>query len=138
MAIKPRPVGSTIKPFIYLKGFEKGLRPYTLVNDREYKFPIATGFPLYPKNYDGAYRGIVPLHEALSGSLNVPTVKTLEYVSLSDFYSFLEHTLGFKPLQTWDSYQYGIALGGLEMDPLTLAHLMTTFGNQGELTPLKL
>jgi hypothetical protein len=26
-----------------------GLRPYTLVEDREYKYPIATGFPLYPK-----------------------------------------------------------------------------------------
>ncbi|MDO8483143.1 MAG: transglycosylase domain-containing protein [bacterium] len=138
MAIEPRPIGSTIKPFIYLKGFEKGLRPYTLVDDREYKFSIATGFPLYPKNYDGAYRGIITIEEALSGSLNVPTVKTLQHLTLGEFYSFLEQTLRFKPLQSMDSYQYGIALGGLEMDPLTLAHYFTIFANAGELKPLKL
>ena len=138
MAIKPRPIGSTIKPFIYLKGFEKGLRPYTLVDDREYKFSIATGFPLYPKNYDGAYRGIITIEEALSNSLNVPTVRTLQYVTLSDFYAFLEQTLRFKPLQPMDSYQYGIALGGLETDLLTLAHYFTIFGNGGELKPLRL
>jgi membrane carboxypeptidase/penicillin-binding protein PbpC len=138
MALKPRPIGSTIKPFIYLKGFEKGLRPYTNVLDREYKFSVATGFPLYPKNYDGAYRGIITLHEALSNSLNVPTVKTLEFITLPEFYSFLEQKLGFKALQPMDSYQYGIALGGLEMTPLTLAHLMTVFPNKGELKPLVL
>lgn len=138
MATRPRPIGSTIKPFIYLKGFEKGLRPYTNVDDREYKFSIATGFSLYPKNYDGLYRGEITLHEALSNSLNVPTVKTLEYITLSEFYSFLEQKLQFKPLKPWDSYQYGIALGGLEMTPLTLAHLITIFPNEGILKPLTL
>lgn len=138
MTREPRPIGSTIKPFVYLEGFAKGLRPYTLVDDREYKFSIANGFPLYPKNYDGQYRGTVTLHEALSNSLNVPTVKTLEYITLPAFYSFLEQKLRFKPLQPVDSYQYGIALGGLEMTPLTLAHFMTVFGNHGELLPLRL
>ncbi len=138
MAVKPRPIGSTIKPFIYLRAFEKGLRPYTLVDDREYKFSIASGFPLYPKNYDGIYRGRITLHDALSNSLNVPTVKTLEYIGLENFYSFLEQDLQFKPLQPMESYQYGIALGGLEVDTLTLAHFMTLFGNGGELKPLKL
>lgn len=108
------------------------------MEDREYKFPIATGFPLYPKNYDGQYRGTVTLREALANSLNVPAVKVLEYVTLADFYDFLEHRLPFKPLQPLDSYQYGIALGGLEMDPLALAHLLTLFPNNGELKPLTL
>lgn len=138
MAIEPRPIGSTSKPFIYLEGFEKGLRPYTLVDDREYKFPTANGFPLYPKNYDGTYRGWITLHTALSNSLNVPTVKTLQYVGLSNFYDFLENKLNFKPLQDLDSYQYGIALGGLEMDALTLAHYLTLFPGNGVLKPLRL
>ena len=138
MAIKPRPIGSTAKPFIYLKAFEKGLRPYTLVEDREYKYPIATGYPLYPKNYDGLYHGTVTLHESLSNSYNVPTVKTLEYVELSDFYNFLEQGLAFAPLRDLDSYQFGIALGGLEMDALTLAHYFSIFPEQGLLKPLRL
>lgn len=138
MALEPRPIGSTIKPFIYLKGFEQGLRPYTTVEDREYKYPIATGFPLYPKNYDGQYRGVVTLHEALSNSLNVPTVKVLEYVGLEQFYQFMQRDLYFSPIQDWSQYQYGIALGGLEMDLLTLGHLFTIFPNQGELKPLRI
>ena len=57
MALEPRPIGSTVKPFIYAEGFTRGLRPYTDVLDREYKFPIATGFPLYPdyKSYSNSY-----------------------------------------------------------------------------------
>ncbi len=136
MAIEPRPIGSTVKPFIYLKGFMNGLRPYSRVDDREYKYPIATGFSLYPKNFDGKYRGEVTLHEALSNSLNVPTVKVLEYIGLGSFYTFLSETLHFKPIQPYDSYQYGIALGGLEMDLLTLTHYFTLFPRYGTLSPL--
>jgi membrane carboxypeptidase/penicillin-binding protein PbpC len=138
MALQPRPIGSTIKPFIYLKGFTDGLRPYTLVDDREYKYSIATGFPLYPKNYDGHYRGEVTLHESLSNSLNVPSVKVLEFIGLHNFYAFLSEKLKFRPIQSYDSYQYGIALGGLEMDLLTLTHYFTIFPNLGTIEPLRI
>ena len=136
MALQPRPIGSTVKPLLYLKGFETGLRPYTYVEDREYKYPIATGHPLYPKNFDGTYHGKITLHEALSNSLNVPSVKVLEHIGLQKFYNFMLHDLQFKPIQELDTYQYGIALGGLEMDLLTLCHYYTIFTNQGKLKPL--
>lgn len=138
MAIKPRSIGSTVKPFIYVKAFEKGARPYTLVEDREYKYDIGTGFALYPKNYDGQFRGTVTLHQALSNSLNVPAVKVLEYLGLKDFSSFLVNDLAFSPLQPLEDYQLGIALGGLEMDLLTLSHYVTMFPNGGVLRPMKL
>ena len=136
MALQPRPIGSTIKPLIYLKGFTDDLRPYTLVDDREYKYSIATGFPLYPKNYDGKYHGEVTLHEALSNSLNVPSVKVLEFIGLHNFYTFLNDKLSFKPIRDYDSYQYGIALGGLEMDLLTLTHYFTIFPRMGTIEPI--
>lgn len=138
MAIEPRSIGSTAKPFIYAKAFEKGARPYTLVDDREYKFPIGTGFSLYPKNFDGAYRGIVAMHQALSNSLNVPTVQTLEYVGVDSFDAFLDSTLTFFPRQDLSNYELGIALGGLEMDPLTLSYFYTIFPNEGILKPLQI
>jgi len=138
MAIQSRPIGSTAKPFIYAKAFEKGARPYTLVDDREYKYQIGTGFPLYPKNFDGAYRGIVTMHQALSNSLNVPTVQTLEFVGIDTFNTFLSDTLAFYPRQDLSHYELGIALGGLEMDPLTLSYYFTIFPNQGVLKPLQI
>ncbi|MFH0856790.1 MAG: penicillin-binding transpeptidase domain-containing protein, partial [bacterium] len=138
MAVRPRPIGSTIKPFIYLKGFEKNLRPYTIVEDKEYKYEIGTGFAFYPKNYDYEYRGPVSLHYALSNSLNVPSVKVLEYAGLKNFYSFLENDLKFRPIQDLNNYQLGIALGELEMDLLTLSYYFTIFPNEGILKPLQM
>lgn len=138
MAVRPRPIGSTIKPFIYLKGFEKGLRPYTVVEDKEYKYTIGTGFAFYPKNYDYQYRGPVTLHYSLSNSLNVPAVKVLEYVGIENFNNFLLNDLDFKPVQDLGNYQLGIALGELEMDLLTLSHYFTIFSNEGKLKPLNI
>ncbi len=138
MAIEPRPIGSTAKPFIYAKAFEKGARPYTLVDDREYKYEIGTGFPLYPKNFDGEYRGIVSMHQALSNSLNVPTVRTLDFVGVNNFNTFLSDTLAFTPRQDLSNYELGIALGGLEMDPLALAYYLTIFPDEGLLKPLQI
>ncbi len=138
MATKPRPIGSTVKPFIYLKGFEKNLRPYTIVEDKEYKYTIGSGFSFYPKNYDYQYRGEISLHYALTNSLNVPTVKVLEYVELDNFYNFMLNDLEFKPVQDLDNYQLGIALGELEMDLLTLSYYFSVFPNSGVLKPLKI
>ena len=138
MAEKPRAIGSTIKPFIYLKAFEKGLRPYTLVQDQEYKYTTGLGFPLYPKNYDYQYRGEVNLHYSLSNSLNVPAVKVLEYVGLDDFYKLLEQDLGFQPIQDLDTYQLGIALGALEMSLFDLSKYFTIFPNNGVLKNLQI
>lgn len=138
MLKKPRPIGSTFKPFIYAKAFEKGLRPYTLVDDREYKYIMASGFPLYPQNFDFKYRGEVSLHYALSNSLNVPAVKVLEYVGLQDFYSFLKQDLGFSPVQEIENYQLGISLGSLEMSLVELSRYFTIFGNNGILKELKI
>ncbi len=138
MALQPRPVGSTIKPFIYLKAFEKGLRPYTLVEDREYKYITALGFPLYPKNFDYKYRGVVTLHYALSNSLNVPAVKVLEYVGLENFYQFLTKDLNFKPVQDLNNYQLGIALGALEMNLYNLCKYFTIFANNGSLREIQI
>jgi membrane carboxypeptidase/penicillin-binding protein PbpC len=138
MLEKPRPIGSTIKPFIYLKAFEKGLRPYTIVEDREYKYLTALGFPFYPKNFDYKYRGKVTLHYALSNSLNVPAVKVLEFVGFQDFCNFLERDFNFKPIQKWEKYQLGIGLGGLEMSLMDLAKFYTIFPNNGVLRELKI
>lgn len=138
MLSKPRAIGSTIKPFIYLNAFKKNLRPYTLVEDREYKYITAMGFPLYPKNFDWKYHGEVTLHFALSNSLNVPAVKTLEYVGLENFYQFLGNDLEFKPIQPFETYQLGIALGSLEMNLLDLAKYFTLFPNKGVLKELKI
>jgi len=138
MAIQPRPVGSTIKPFIFGAAFEHGTRPYSLIDDREYKYEIGTGFPLYPKNFDGTYEGVVTLQSALANSLNTPSIKLLEFISLPTFYQLLSDDMAFTPINPLSSYSYGIALGGLEMDLLTLTHYFTSLAQDGTLSPLSI
>lgn len=138
MLEKPRSIGSTVKPFIYLKAFESGLRPYTLIDDREYRYTGYDNLPLYPQNYDWKFNGIVSLHYALSNSLNVPSLKVLEYIGLNNFFGFLQNSLGFKPEQNLSNYQLSAALGSLEISLFDLAHYFTIFPNKGELKELTL
>ncbi len=138
MAVEPRQIGSTMKPFIYLKGFENGMRPYTLIDDREYKYSGPDGYPIYPKNYDFKYHGLMTAHYALSNSINVAAVKTLEFVGIENFNNFLTKDLEFNPVQPIGEYQLGIALGDLEMDLLNLTHYFSIFPNKGKLNGLKI
>ena len=62
----------------------------------------------------------------------------MEYCGINNFYNFLTKDLEFKPTQDISNYQLGIALGGLEMDLVTLSYYFSIFSNNGRLTPLKL
>jgi membrane carboxypeptidase/penicillin-binding protein PbpC len=135
MTSMPRKIGSTAKPFIYVLGFAKGLRPYTLVDDREYRYETYYGFPFYPKNFDYNYRGIITLHYALSNSLNVPTVKILEYIGFDEFAKFVNQ-LGYKKSKELRNIQLGSALGIMEDSLYDLCRMYTIFPNHGLLKPL--
>ncbi len=138
MAQVPRQIGSTVKPFIYLLGFEKGMRPYTLIDDREYKYSTEDGYSIYPTNSDNKYRGLITAHYGLSNSINTLAVKALEFVGLDNFTNFLIKKLNYTPPQAIGQYQIGIALGSLEMSLLDLAHYSSIFPKQGMLNELEL
>jgi penicillin-binding protein 1B len=69
-----RPIGSLIKPAIYLAALER-YEQYnlaTVLNDEPIKLTSGQGKYWQPKNYDGKYRGQVPLMDGLVKSLNIP------------------------------------------------------------------
>ena len=107
---KPRSTGSILKPFLYAAMLDTGdLLPYTLVAD------VPTQFGSYqPENYDKSYDGAVHANEALSRSLNVPTVRMLQDFGLDRFYHYLKQ-LKLKDLR-YNANHYGLslALGGAE------------------------
>src|SRR5206468_12820194 len=80
VALAGRQPGSSIKPLLYLAGFERGLFPAVEVDDHQTAFSAPPGQPPYmPANYDDKYYGRVTLRDALGNSLNVPAVKVLKY-----------------------------------------------------------
>lgn len=133
-----RQIGSTIKPFIYLKAFEKGMRTYTLIDDREYKYPADGGYSIYPENYDRQYHGLMTAHYALSNSINVTAVKTLEFAGNQEFADFIQNKLEIPLQQDYQNYQMGVALGVMETDIVNLAQAFTIFSNNGVLRNLEL
>ena len=74
-----RQPGSTLKPFIYLAGLQKGLQPNTLIPDAPFSLPpIAKGGHWWsPRNYDGNSRGMVTMRRAVEMSLNLPTARLM-------------------------------------------------------------
>ena len=70
-----RQPGSAFKPFVYLAAFRAGYRPDTIVNDA----PLRLG-DWQPRNYDGRYRGPIPLREAVAISSNSVAVQLSERV----------------------------------------------------------
>ncbi|WP_343116404.1 penicillin-binding protein 1C [Ostreiculturibacter nitratireducens] len=74
MTAARRSPGSLLKPFVYGLAFDEGLaHPETLVEDR----PVAFG-TYAPQNFDRAFRGTLPVREALQLSLNIPVVSLTE------------------------------------------------------------
>lgn len=129
-----RSPGSTLKPFLYARAIDDGLRlPETLVND----LPVSwQGYT--PKNYDEDYRGLVRLEDALSQSLNVPFVELLADIGVEPFLGNLR-TMGVTHLHPAPGH-YGLSLaaGGVELTPLEVAGLFTTLARDGEYAPLRL
>ena len=72
-----RQPGSTIKPFVYALALERGMTPYSMVNDS----PITIG-KWSPKNSDGRYLGMIPLRRALYLSRNTVSVRLLQTVGI--------------------------------------------------------
>ena len=84
-----RQPGSAFKPFIYATAFEEGYDDKVTVSDEATNFGLWGNKEYTPSNYDGRFRGQVPLRTALSQSLNVPSIKVLYLIGLEDKVGFL-------------------------------------------------
>lgn len=115
-----RQPGSTIKPIlVYAPALEKGLvLPDTLILDEEINYG---GYS--PKNVGGKYYGYVSVEESICDSLNVPAVKTLDYVGIENAKQFAKKA-GIK----FDENDNGLALalGGFT-NGVTLKELTNSF-----------
>jgi len=134
-----RPIGSLIKPAIYLAALERfeqfnfatllADEPITLINGVEASDAQASkkGKQWQPKNYDGKYRHQVPLIDGLVNSLNIPTVNLGMTLGLENVADAI-HLLGFeKDIVMRPS----ILLGSINMSPLQINQMYLAFANQG-------
>jgi len=78
--------GSSFKPYTYLTAFgpEFGYSPSSMILDRTQNFAAAKATPYIPKNYNGRQYGLIPMRQALAGSLNISAVRTLSLVGVDN------------------------------------------------------
>jgi penicillin-binding protein 1C len=105
-----RSTGSILKPILYAgMQFSGDILPNTLVPDIPTRF---SGFS--PKNFDQTYSGAVTAANALSQSLNIPSVRMLQKYNPERFLTLLKET-GFTTFsKTADYYGLSLILGGGE------------------------
>ncbi|HZG87485.1 PBP1A family penicillin-binding protein [Paenibacillus sp.] len=123
-----RQPGSAFKPIaVYGPALEAGYTPNSFLYDG----PVDFG-GYRPANWDGGYRGVVTLAEAVRQSWNVPAVWLLDQIGVERGRAFAEK-LGIA-LPDGDR-NLSIALGGLSegVSPLQMAQAFSAFAANGEL-----
>jgi penicillin-binding protein 1C len=133
----PRQAGSTLKPFLYGRALESRLvTASTRIDDAP--LDIVTPLGSYrPENYDHAFRGPVPVREALASSLNVPAVRVLQQVRVDALMATLRQ-LGFRGLREPEFYGDSLALGSADVSLWELVGAYRALANGGSYGPLRL
>lgn len=133
--------GSSIKPIVYLAAFQPDEQgrywtPATVIWD------VYTDFSGYiPTNFDNQYHGPKTAREALANSLNVPAVKTMEFVGVTRFTQFAERVGLTFPLGNPVERQAGLttALGAVEVRLFDMVRAYAMMANGGrEVKPVSI
>ena len=129
-----RPIGSLIKPFIYLSALQQYSKYNlaTLLDDSKLSVSLPGGKLWEPNNFDKKFHGSIPLHVALSESYNIATTR----LGMDLGYSTVQETftkLGIeKKLSTYPS----IFVGSFEMTPLEAIQAYQTIASEGFYSPI--
>ena len=125
-----RSIGSLIKPAIYLAALERyeQFNFATIIEDKAVTIKNSSGDKWQPKNYDGKYRGQVPLIDGLVNSLNIPSVNLGMALGLENVVKSI-HLLGYeKEINPRPS----MLLGALNMSPFEINQTYLTLAKHGE------
>lgn len=129
-----RPIGSLIKPVIYLRALEDPSQYTlaTLIEDKKVSFDDADGKRWEPQNADKIFRGQVLLVDALAKSYNVPSVNLAAAIGFDEVVNSLNRLGANKQIRALPS----VALGAVELSPLQVNQVYQTISNNGIFKPL--
>ncbi|UOE56600.1 penicillin-binding protein 1A [Bacillus sp. CMF12] len=120
--------GSTMKPIVpYTAALESGWEITDELKDERMTF----GKDYEPNNYNGQFRGNVPMYEAVKDSLNVPAVWLLDEIGVE---KGVDAAKSFGIPEDAINHNLALALGGTNegVSPLTMAQAYAVFANGGE------
>jgi len=123
-----RPIGSLVKPAVYLAALETGrYNAATMLEDAPIELKLGDGSIWAPQNFTHEVYGRVPMARALAESMNLATVRLGLDVGLSRVADTLQR-LG---LETRPTLNPSLLLGSVEMTPLEVVQVYTSLANGG-------
>ncbi|TBU90953.1 penicillin-binding protein 1B [Pseudomonas dryadis] len=130
-----RPIGSLIKPAIYLTALERPSQ-YTLTSrvlDEPFSVKGQDGQVWQPQNYDRKAHGSIYLYQGLANSYNLSTAKLGLELGVPNVLKTLER-LGVS--RQWPAYP-SMLLGAGALSPMEVTDMYQTLANGGFNTPLR-
>ncbi|MGH8353902.1 MAG: penicillin-binding protein 1B, partial [Pseudomonas sp.] len=130
-----RPIGSLIKPAVYLTALERPSQ-YTLTSwleDEPFSVKGQDGQIWRPQNYDHQAHGSIYLYQGLANSYNLSTAKLGLELGVPNVLKTLER-LGVS--REWPAYP-SMLLGAGALSPMEVATMYQTLANGGFNTPLR-
>jgi penicillin-binding protein 1B len=121
-----RPIGSLVKPVVYLKALESGYHLASIIQDAPVSQTI-DGRTWSPNNYDRRVNGPVPLVRALGDSLNLATVRLGLTLGVPEVADRLEALSEHKVENRFPS----LLLGAEAMSPIEVTALYGTIASGG-------
>jgi len=130
-----RPIGSLIKPAIYLTALQSPEK-YSItthVDDSTIVVKSQNGVDWIPKNYDHREHGSVALHTALAKSYNLATVRIGMDVGVASVAKTIKDMGVNRSLDLYPS----LLLGAASLTPVEVTQMYQTFAGDGFSTPIK-
>ncbi|MDQ7089876.1 MAG: penicillin-binding protein 1B [Methylococcales bacterium] len=129
-----RPIGSLVKPAVFLTALMQTDR-FTMVTPvSDAAIHVKSGGQVWsPKNYDHKEHGLVPLHNALTYSYNLATVRVGMDVGLEAVESTLKKLGVSRKINLFPS----LLLGALQLTPFEVSQMYQTLAGDGFMTELK-
>lgn len=128
-ALALRQPGSSLKPFLYVNYFKTFWKtPSSMILDLPISYQTALWTSYEPKNYSLSYAWEISLAEALAQSINIPAVKILNELGITQMLHFFQK-VGITTLNQ-DADYYGLSLalwsGEVSLYELTQAYSIFT------------
>ena len=130
-----RPIGSLIKPVVYLAALSDPQRYHLLSRIQDSPIRIkGPGETIWaPQNYDGEYRGEVTLRDALIHSYNIPVIRTGMDIGMESVLAMLRRLGARRSLDPYPS----LFLGAAALSPLEVSQIYQSIADGGFATPLR-
>jgi len=127
MTAASRSPGSTLKPLVYGLAFDEGLaHPDTLIDDAPVRFGTYA-----PQNFDGVFRGMLTVRDALTLSLNIPPVLLTHELGPARLMAGLRRA-GLEPDLPSGQAGLAVALGGVGLSLRDLVQLYAGMAQGGQ------